>query len=1131
MGIRRDSVTPSEQLPDQRPAIKLTSIIWPQLAACAVLLLLGALSIWLLSAVRAYVAGEGTWSKAQKNAVIELLQYVDNGSPAHLARFESSINITLGDRQARMALEMKHPDVALARSGFLAGGNHPSDISGLIALYRWFRSYPGFEKAIGFWAEGDGYIASLQQVANELRNKYQGSRGTSGNEAYRRKILALNDGLTPLEDAFSASISEAAREVSAIIFGFQMFVALALLWVGGQISRRVVAQSFASASRLGEASRRLQLANEASSDGLWDWDMDGGELMMSTPLKRQLGLAVGEEITRLTQIWERLHPGDLGRIRTAFRAHLAGRINSFNEKCRLSIQGEYRWFHARGRLTRFENTSMLRFSGALTDITREIRTERAWKLSEELRSAIFEAASDVIVVLDENGHVRFANPALLQVFGHSPADMIGETIETLQPEALRAAHAHGFSRYIKSSVKSMDWRRVETTGLHRDGTEFPVEISFTEVTVGQLRFFAAFLRDVSPWKKAQHESQRSKKLLDATQSLACIGGWEEDLAGGHRVYWTDQMYRMLDLQPDSFTPDSSSAMQFVASEFRTAMKDALEKEESDGISHDLELVMVTARGRRFWVHSKSSLVMDGSVLVKRTAIVRDITLQKTAQQAQRLTWTLQRRTSERLTLALRGAELALWVFDVQTGRVMHAQRWEMFGYAKPPASFEEWKTLVHPEDLESTVAVMDRYFAGLVESDEAEYRMRKADGTWVWVRGRGRTVGNTAREEPLQYAGVVMDISAQVAARQVMEDQHNFLQAMVEGIDIGVMISDSDSIVYMNASLRRMLGYGPESLEGKVVSDVYTAEGYAQKLVRRQSLQKGVALPVELSDMLRKDGTTVRMTLNTSLVGWNGRAHYITTGTPLSEQEMFEAQIRASQSRFERVLISELEAQQAHIARELHDSLGSELAGLSLMLGSSKSISATQAPGMAHHFDLALEQVKMAVEVSRALARGLTPVGELPGGLWRALQRLADDYQMIRGVSCDFSMDGEVDAIPTDVGNHLYRIAQEALANAVRHGKATHLEVALLRTGGLYSMTVSDNGSGFKEQPGPDTNGLGLRSMTARTKFIGGHIEFNPRPGEGTRVTVQWPTTKEETALRKQRGASMKPAQVSGKAT
>lgn len=1123
MGIRRDSFDPVSRLPNQRPVLGLASVVWPQLVACAVLLLLGGLSIWLLSAVRAYVAGEGIWSKAQKNAVIELLQYVDNGDPVHFARFQLSMNIPLGDAQARIEIDKKRPDMELVRSSMLAGGNHPADINSLITVYRLFRTYPRFQKAVALWGEGDAHIAELQELAVKLWEKYTANPGSYGDQSYRRRILDINDRLTPLEDAFSVTLSEAAREISTIIFGFQVCVALTLLWVGGQISRRVVAQSLLSAQKLGEVSRRLQLANEASSDGLWDWDMDGGELLMSSHLKRQLGMAEGEEFTRLAQVWERMHPSDRGRMRTAFRANLAGRSHQVSEKCRFGIEGEYRWFHARGRVTRFENSSMLRFSGALTDITKELRTERAWKLSEELRSAIFEAASDVIVVLDESGLVRFANPALLQVFGYTPAEMVGATIERLQPEALRAVHAHGFSRYITSSVKSMDWRRVRTTGLHRNGTEFPIEISFTEVTVGRLRFFAAFLRDVSPWQKAQEDSQRSRNLLDATQSLASVGGWEEDLAGGNRVYWTAQMYRMLDVQPENFSPDPSSAAAFVAPEFRDVMKESLAKEERDGVAHDLELVMVTARGRRFWVHSKSSLVMDGGVLVKRTAIVRDITLQKTAQQAQRLTWTLQQRTSERLTLALRGAELALWVFDMSTGRVTHAQRWDMFGYTNPPANFEAWKKLIHPEDLESTLSGMDRYFAGLAESDEAEYRLRKADGSWVWVRGRGRTVRNTGGEEHLQYAGVVMDISAQVGARQVMKEQHNFLQTMVEGIDIGVMVSDDDRVVYMNASLRRMLGYGSEGVEGTVVSDLYTAEGYAQKLVRRQSLQNGIALPMELSDMRKRDGSTLRMTLNTSLVEWNGRPHYITTGAPASEQEMFEAQIRASQSRFERVLISELEAQQAHIARELHDSLGSELAGLSLVLGGAKSIASTAAPEMTRHLDMALDQVKMAVDVTRGLARGLTPVGETPGGLWRALERLTDDYRVIKGVACDFSVEGEVENIAVDVGNHLYRIAQEALANAVRHGKATQLEVRLGRRDDFYCMSITDNGSGFKGEHKSDGTGLGLRSMMARTRFIGGDIHYDTERERGTSLTVQWPVMRQENALRRQRAIAQAP--------
>ena len=176
-----------------------------------------------------------------------------------------------------------------------------------------------------------------------------------------------------------------------------------------------------------------------------------------------------------------------------------------------------------------------------------------------------------------------------------------------------------------------------------------------------------------------------------------------------------------------------------------------------------------------------------------------------------------------------------------------------------------------------------------------------------------------------------------------------------------------------------------------------------------------------------------------------------------------------------------------------------------------------EAPTMTKHLEMALDQVKMAVDVTRGLARGLTPVGETPGGLWRALERLTEDYRTLKGVGCEFNTEGEVDGIDVDVGNHLYRIAQEALTNAVRHGKASQLQVTLARQGRFYLMSISDNGTGFKGEFKPDGTGLGLRSMMARTRFIGGDIQYDTQRETGARLTVQWPVVRPETSQRRQR--------------
>src|SRR3954452_22306660 len=100
-------------------------VIWPFLATAVLLVGLGGFSMDVLSSARAYVGGESLWSKAQKQAVLYLNQYVDSRSEADYQAFLKAISVSLGDRKARLELDREVPDVSVAREGFLEGQNHP----------------------------------------------------------------------------------------------------------------------------------------------------------------------------------------------------------------------------------------------------------------------------------------------------------------------------------------------------------------------------------------------------------------------------------------------------------------------------------------------------------------------------------------------------------------------------------------------------------------------------------------------------------------------------------------------------------------------------------------------------------------------------------------------------------------------------------------------------------------------------------------------------------------------------------------------------------------------------------------------------------------------------------------------
>lgn len=121
------------------------------------LLVLG-LATSSLTDVRAYVSGEGQWSKSQKDAVYHLQKYGQSHNQADYEAIHKRMKVILGDKKARIELEKKNPDYNIAYQGFLEGNNYPSDSNGLIKVYRRFSHIYYIDKAIGLWTDTDPYI-------------------------------------------------------------------------------------------------------------------------------------------------------------------------------------------------------------------------------------------------------------------------------------------------------------------------------------------------------------------------------------------------------------------------------------------------------------------------------------------------------------------------------------------------------------------------------------------------------------------------------------------------------------------------------------------------------------------------------------------------------------------------------------------------------------------------------------------------------------------------------------------------------------------------------------------------------------------------------------------------------------
>lgn len=204
-------------------------------------------------------------------------------------------------------------------------------------------------------------------------------------------------------------------------------------------------------------------------------------------------------------------------------------------------------------------------------------------------------------------------------------------------------------------------------------------------------------------------------------------------------------------------------------------------------------------------------------------------------------------------------------------------------------------------------------------------------------------------------------------------------------------------------------------------------------------------------------------------------------------------------ARLEEEILRIREREQQRIGHDLHDSLCQHLTATALA-GQVLSEQLSQSPPQAQAANHIVGLIEEAIELTRTLARGLYPA-ELKGeGLMDALGELADIIRERFKMNCCFECDGPVLPLKHEDAIHLYRIAQEATTNAVRHSRATEIVIRLETEDGLMTLTVSDDGIGLPESPS-SRNGIGLRIMAHRASLIGANFKLERLPTRGTCVT------------------------------
>lgn len=338
------------------------------------------------------------------------------------------------------------------------------------------------------------------------------------------------------------------------------------------------------------------------------------------------------------------------------------------------------------------------------------------------------------------------------------------------------------------------------------------------------------------------------------------------------------------------------------------------------------------------------------------------------------------------------------------------------------------------------------------------------------------------------------------ALQEALEISEQRAQAVVEtAVNAIITMNESRVIETVNSATERIFGYARGEMIGQNIRMLMPEpfrsrhDSYVDNYLRTGE-KKIIGVGREAVGQ-RKDGTVFPIDLSVGEVTLpDGRRVFTGIIRDLSDRKQLEEKI---------LRISEEE--QHRIGQDIHDDLCQQLAAIGCLAKVALQQLERSGSPEAENLREIVRMVSQANARAREMSRGLMPVVLDSAGLMAALTELAQGTERIFRVSCPFRCERPVQVRNNTVATQLFRIAQEAVANAIKHSHAERIEISLAEEDGHFVLAVRDNGMGIPDNVAGQSTGMGLLTMTHRARMMGGVLTVAHEEFGGTVVQCRVP--------------------------
>lgn len=901
---------------------------------------------------------------------------------------------------------------------------------------------------------------------------------------------------------FSAAVVPVPAFVTAVAIGVALSLAVA------EASARAFATAFRHRAFADQRQRELEAAYDAyrdlaenARDFIYAGDLAGRITYVNAPLAAFLGAPVDAMVGRFFHDFIRPHPDnpDLDAVLAALGAGHSVSLLTFATRTAAGT----RWVEVLPSGIRGPDGRVVGVRGIGRDVTERRRAAEALRESEERFRNVFGGAPIGMAVVGLDGVVLQVNRALCAMIGYGPTELGGAPLDAIVESGEASTQ-----ETIRALTTGAPRFESEQRYRHKDGHTVWCQLTASLVrdAAGEPAYVIAQLKDVTNNKRAEQALRESEERFRRTFDSASIGVIVVDVEG-RAVQVNPAFCAMLgydegELRGVSFQavshPDDVEATATCA---RAALQGGAQ-------SYHLEKRYLHKRGHVVWGLLSSALVRDaqGTPLYFISQI-QDITERKGAEEALR--------ESERRYRGLVESQHDLIArFDTTLRLVFVNDAYcAKLGRTREELLGHSWIPFVELDDLRALMEAMP-----LLDVPPyricADVRARTPEGE-RWIAWEGSAIKD-AGGRTIEFQTVGRDVTERRAAEQALRNSEERYRGLVQSqYDLVSRFTPEGHFTFVNDVYCREYGLSRDALIGRHFADFLHPDDVAPTLA--------VIAAAEQPPHRGAVETRHRTVRGWRWVSWEGcvikDAQGVTVeiqavGRDVTERRAAEEALRATVEELRRSeerlrLLTQREAriredERKRLGFDLHDNVCQELIGIAILVESARRRVTPLQESAAGDLDRVVRYTHELVEHLRMLARDMRPMLLRDLGLEESLRSLAEGMgSATTDVTAEFP--SAVPRLDEELEVAVYRIAQEALANAVRHAAAGAVVLTLAARDGRLELTVRDDGRGFDPEQHVRSPALGLVSMRERALALRGRLDVTSAPGVGTVVRFECP--------------------------